>query len=158
MHHKNSILIHLPITSEPTRKALRKHEDVVAACRAVPIRIVADDDLHGVAEIAANTWDVVGMVCDEVARGVDGDVKEMGVFWIGDADRAMLKETVDLDFCGVEVDVTAWVTDGGWVLNAFLNEVLIEAGGEWVDVNGEVVAGKLGLLPLFQGIDEGKGG
>lgn len=122
---------------------------MIATCGAVPVRIVTGNDLHSLAEIAADTWDVVRMMCNEVARGVHRNVKEMGASRIGDMDVGIAEEAVDLDLCGVEVGVTTWVADRGWVPNAFLDEVFIKTGGEWVNIDGEVSACVFGLLPFL---------
>lgn len=118
VHHKDGILVQLPVTREPPCKALGKHEDVVATGGVIPIGKLADDDLHGFSEMAADARDIVWLMGDEVARGVDGNIEQVGETWVGDADGGLEEMTMNVNFSGVEVGVAAGVADGTGALDA----------------------------------------
>lgn len=60
MDHKNTVAITLPVACKPRGKPLRKEVNMIPARRPVPVWIILDDDVHSLAEMSANSRNVVG--------------------------------------------------------------------------------------------------
>lgn len=92
VHKKSGMSVTLPISRKTGTKALREHEDMVAAVAAVPVRVLVNDMVHGLREKGTSFLHVIGQVGHEVACGKYGNVEVVCFGSIVGADGRIFKE------------------------------------------------------------------
>lgn len=156
VNHENGVLILDPIARETSRKALREKVDVVAAIGAVPIRVIVYDNVHSGLKVGADAVEVIGLVCDEIAGSVDGDVEKVGLLWILCSHGTVEEEAMDMNFGRVKILVAARIADGTGVANAGVDEIRVKMRGKGVDIYAETLASEIRVGPSLQVGNEGE--
>ena len=154
VNNEDTILERGPVARQAGGEALRKEVDMVPAVGAVPVGVLRNDETHGVVEVGADGAEVIGLVRDEVAGSIHGDVEEISLPGVKRAHGAALEEAVDMDLAGVEVGVAAGVADAGAVGDAARDEVGVETRRELVHEDAQRRGGVGRVVPALQVRDE----
>lgn len=123
---------------------------MVPAAGPIPIGVVADDDVHSLRKVAPNTRNVVRLMCDEIARGVNRDVEEVGLLRVRGANGRGQQPAMHVDLGGVEVGVAARVADRPRLGDALLDEGDVEPRRQVVDEDAQRGGSDLRLAPALQ--------